>query len=153
MENASPRILIVGLDRYGMRACVRRGLEVTVVCGMAVWEQGHIAIPDEVTVIRVDDHTSAEAVLMALARAGLASESFDAVYTTAEDSLVMVGLLAAHLGLSAVPPDVAVRFRDKSVQKREIRAAGLATAGALVVDDVHDVAGITELASAQAVLK
>ncbi|WP_406429884.1 hypothetical protein OHA59_30655 [Streptomyces sp. NBC_01589] len=153
MENASPRILIVGLDRYGMRACVRRGLEVTVVCGTAVWEQGHIAIPDEVTVIRVDDHTSAEAVLMALARAGLTSESFDAVYTTAEDSLVMVGLLAAHLGLSAVPPDVAVRFRDKSVQKREIRAAGLATAGAVVVDDVHDVAGITELASAKAVLK
>ncbi|MEU6405760.1 hypothetical protein [Streptomyces sp. NPDC046985] len=154
MESASPpRILIVGLDRYGMRACVRLGLEVTVVCGAAVWDQGHIAIPDEVTVIRVDDHSSAEAVLMALARAGLTSESFDAVYTTAEDSLVMVGLLAAHLGLPAVPPDVAVRFRDKSVQKREIRAAGVATAGAVVVDDVHDVAGITELASAKAVLK
>ncbi|MEV6263940.1 hypothetical protein AB0M42_24735 [Streptomyces sp. NPDC051784] len=153
MENASPRILIVGLDRYGMRACVRRGLEVTVVCGTGVWEQGHIAIPDEVTVIRVDDHTSAEAVLMGLARAGLTSESFDAVYTTAEDSLVMVGLLAAHLGLPAVPPDIAVRFRDKSVQKREIRSAGLATAGAVVVDDVHHTGSITELPSAKAVLK
>ena len=153
MENASPRILIVGLDRYGMRACVRRGLEVTVVCGMAVWEQGHIAIPDEVTVIRVDDHTDPEAVLMALTRAGLNSESFDAVYTTAENSLVMVGLLAAHLGLSALAPDVAVRFRDKSVQKREIRAAGLATAGAVVVEDVHDVHGLTELASGKNVLK
>ncbi|MEU8708344.1 hypothetical protein [Streptomyces sp. NPDC048565] len=154
MENASPpRILVVGLDRYGMRACVRLGLEVTVVCGAAAWDQGSIAIPDEVTVIRVDDHTSAEDVLMALARSGLTSESFDAVYTTAEGSLVMVGLLAAHLGLPAVPPEVAVRFRDKAVQKREIRAAGLATAGALVVDDVHDVDGITELGSANAVLK
>ncbi|WP_331719338.1 hypothetical protein [Streptomyces sp. NBC_00158] len=153
MEKATPRILIVGLDRYGMRACVRRGLDVTVVCGAAAWEQGHIAIPDEAEVIRVDDHTSAESVLMALDRAGLTSGSFDAVYTTAEDSLVMVGLLAAHLGLPAVPPDVAVRFRDKSVQKREIRAAGLATAGAVVVDDVHDVTGVTAIASGKAVLK
>ncbi|MYV62753.1 hypothetical protein GTW37_29170 [Streptomyces sp. SID4931] len=154
MENASPaRILVVGLDRYGMRACVRLGLDVTVVCGAAAWDQGSIAIPDEVTVIRVDDHTSAESVLMALSRSGLDSESFDAVYTTAEGSLVMVGLLAAHLGLPAVPPEVAVRFRDKSVQKREIRAAGLATAGAVVVDDIHDVGGIAELGTAKAVLK
>ncbi|WKU48847.1 hypothetical protein Q3V23_34965 [Streptomyces sp. VNUA116] len=154
MEHTNPpRILIVGLDRYGMRACVRLGLETTVICGAASWDQGHIAIPDEVTVLLVDDHTSAEAVLMALARAGLTSRSFDAVYTTAEDSLVMVGLLAAHLGLPAVPPEVAVRFRDKSVQKQHIRAAGLATAGAVVVDDVHEVSGVTELGFAKAVLK
>ncbi|MEV7026414.1 hypothetical protein [Kitasatospora sp. NPDC093558] len=153
MENESPvRILLVGPDRYGMRACVRLGLQTTVVWGAASWDQGHIAIPDEVTVIRVDDHTSAESVLMALDRAGLTS-SFDAVYSTAEDALVMVGLLAAHLGLPALPPEVAVRFRDKSVQKREVGAAGVATAGSAVVDDVHDVSGITELGFAKAVLK
>ncbi|MGW5401761.1 hypothetical protein [Streptomyces sp. NPDC003952] len=154
MENASPpRILIVGLDRYGMRACVRLGLDTTVICGAASWDEGHIAVPDEVTVLLVDDHTSPEAVLMALDRAGLTGPAFDAVYTTDEDSLVMVGLLARHLGLPFTPPDIAVRFRDKSVQKREIRAAGIATAGAEVIEDVHDVAAIDRLPFERAVLK
>ncbi|MEU6770872.1 hypothetical protein [Streptomyces sp. NPDC046759] len=154
MENASPpSILIVGLDRYGMRACVRLGLEITVVCGGRSWDDGQVAVSPEVRVLLVDDHTNPEAVLMALDRAGLTDRAFDAVYTTDENALVMVGILARHLGLPAVPPEVAVRFRDKAVQKREIRAAGLPTAGVRVVDDVHDVTGITELGFERAVLK
>lgn len=154
MENASPpSILIVGLDRYGMRACVRLGLETTVVVGGHSWDDGQIVMPPEVRLLLVDDHANPEAVLMALDRAGLTDGAFDAVYTTDENSLVMVGMLARHLGLTALAPEVAVRFRDKSVQKREIRAAGLATADVAVIDDVHDVTGIAELGFTRAVLK
>ncbi|HEX6468457.1 MAG TPA: hypothetical protein VF069_05125 [Streptosporangiaceae bacterium] len=137
-----PRVLLVGLDRYGMRACVRLGLDTVVVCGGPSWDAGVVAVPDGVRVLRVDEHSSPEAVLMALHRAGLGERgAFDAVYTSDEWSLVMVSLLARHFGVRGLSPRTAVRFRDKTLQKQVVRDAGVAAARTMLIEDIHDLSG------------
>ncbi|WSW02766.1 ATP-grasp domain-containing protein (plasmid) [Streptomyces sp. NBC_01006] len=79
---------------------------------------------------------------MALHRAGLGEHRFDAVHTSDEWALVTAGVLAAQLGCRAIDPVTAVHFRDKSLQKRKVAAAGIPTARVTVIDDVHDVSGV-----------
>ncbi|MFI6686447.1 acetyl-CoA carboxylase biotin carboxylase subunit family protein [Streptomyces sp. NPDC050485] len=153
MAESQPRLLLVGLDRYTLDACVRLGVEAAVVCGAAAWDDGLMSIPPELTVIRVDDQVSVEAVLMALRRAGLGADDFDAVHTSDEYSMVTAGMLARHLGVPGLDPETAVRFRDKSIQKAVVRGAGLPAAQCVVVEDVFSVSDIQELPFAPAVLK
>ncbi|MET7622616.1 hypothetical protein [Streptomyces sp. NPDC005408] len=153
MAETRPRLLLVGLDRYTLDACVRLGVDAVVVCGAAGWDDGLMNVPPELTVLRVDDQSSVEAVLMALRRAGLGAGDFDAVHTSDEYSMVTAGMLARHLGLPGIAPETAVRFRDKSLQKAAVRAAGLTAARCVVIDDVFAVSGLRELPFAPAVLK
>ncbi|WP_433258392.1 ATP-grasp domain-containing protein [Streptosporangium sp. CA-135522] len=153
MTERHPRLLIVGLDRYTLDACVRLGVAAVVVCGAASWDDGLMIIPSELSALRVDDQSSVEAVLMALRRAGLGADDFDAVHTSDEYSMVTAGVLARHLALPCLDPEVAVRFRDKSLQKAAVRDAGLPAARCVVVEDVFSVSGIEELPFEPAVLK
>jgi len=124
-----------------------------VVWGPGGRDNGFVDVPDGLRVLPVDDQSSVEAILMALHRAGLAGHRFDGVQTTDEYALVTASLLAAHLGCDFPDPGTAVHFRDKSLQKKRVRAAGLKAARATVIEDVHDVTGIDELPYAKAVLK
>lgn len=155
MENGDkrPRVLLIGTDRYVLDACVRTGVEAVVVCGAKTWDNGLIAVPGQLRTVRVDDQTDPEHILTALHRAGLAEAGFDGVHTSDEWSLVTAALLAEHFGAPTNGPDVAVRFRDKSLQKAGVAAAGIATARITVIDDVHDVSGIERLPYPRAVLK
>ncbi|MFD9335461.1 acetyl-CoA carboxylase biotin carboxylase subunit family protein [Streptomyces sp. NPDC060028] len=153
MTESRPRLLLVGLDRYTLDACVRLGVDAVVICGSATWDDGLVSIPPELTVIRVDDQVSVEAVLMALHRSGLGADDFDAVHTSDEYSMVTAGMLARHLGLPGLDPQTAVRFRDKSVQKAAVRSAGLPAARCVVVEDVFSVSDLHELPFEPAVLK
>ncbi|MEU5217689.1 hypothetical protein AB0G79_16025 [Streptomyces sp. NPDC020807] len=153
MADSRPRLLLLGLDRYALDACVRLGVDAVVVCGAATRDDGLMSVPPELRLLRVDDQSSAESVLLALHRAGLAAGGFDAVHTADEYSMVTAGLLARQLGVPGIDPDVAARFRDKSVQKAAVREAGLPTARCLVIDDVLDLDGVGELPFAPAVLK
>ena len=153
MGEIRPRMLLVGLDRYTLDACVRLGVDAVVVCGAASWDDGLMNVPPGLTVLRVDDQSSVEAVLMALRRAGLGTDDFDAVHTSDEFSMVTAAVLARHLGLRGLDPETAVRFRDKSLQKAAVRAAGLPAARCMVIDDVFSVSGLRELPFAPAVLK
>jgi len=148
-----PRILILGTDRYALEACVRRGIDAVVVCGASSFDDGLVEVPAPLVLLRVDEQSSAEAILMALHRAGLGRSRFDGVQTTDEWSLVTASLLARHLGCDFVDPDTAVHFRDKSLQKSRVAAAGVRTAAVTVIEDVHDVSGIEELPYPKAVLK
>ncbi|MDP9869259.1 MULTISPECIES: ATP-grasp domain-containing protein [Streptosporangium] len=153
MTERHPRLLIVGLDRYTLDACVRLGVAAVVVCGAASWDDGLITIPSELSVLRVDDQSNVEAVLMALRRAGLGADDFDALHTSDEYSMVSASILARHLGLPCLDPEAAVRFRDKSLQKAAVRDAGLPAARCVVVEDVLSVSGLEELPFEPAVLK
>ncbi|MFI9778717.1 hypothetical protein ACIHCV_29060 [Streptomyces sp. NPDC051956] len=148
-----PLILLLGTDRYILEACLRRGIDAVVVIGAGGWDDGLVEIDDTFTVLRVDDQSSAEAVLMALHRAGLADRAFDGIQTTDEWSLVTAALLARHLGCEAIAPDTAVHFRDKFLQKRRVAAAGVNAARVTVIDDIHDVSAFDELPYERAVLK
>jgi hypothetical protein len=148
-----PSILMLGTDRYAMRACLAHDVDAVVVCGPGGRDNGFVPVPDGLRALPVDDQSSAEAILMALHRAGLAGHRFTGIQTTDEWAMVTGSLLAAHLGCDFLDPATAVRFRDKSLQKATVRAAGVAAARVTVIDDVHDVDAITELPYRKAVLK
>lgn len=148
-----PSLLMLGTDRYAMRACVEHGIDAVVVWGPGGRDNGFVDVPDGLRVLPVDEQNSIEAIMMALHRNGLADHRFDGIQTTDEYSLVAAGLLAAHLGCDFLDPGTAAHFRDKSLQKRRVRAAGLKAARVTVIDDVHDVGGIDALPYPKAVLK
>lgn len=148
-----PSVLMLGTDRYAMRACVEHDIDAVVVWGPGGRDNGFVGVPDGLRVLPVDDQSSVEAIMMALHRTGLAGHRFDGVQTTDEYSLVTASLLAAHLGCDFLDPGTAAHFRDKSLQKKRVRAAGVKAARVTVIDDVHDVSGIDELPYAKAVLK
>lgn len=132
------RPLLIGVDRYVLRACARRDVPAVLLYGPNWRDSGLPDLPDGVTTVFTEDERSPEAVLSALTRAGLAGERFASVTTTNEFALVNAALLAQTLGCPGLPPSAAVRFRDKFVQKQVVRAEGVPTARSLVVDDVHD---------------
>lgn len=148
-----PTVLLLGTDKYVMQACARHGVDAVVIWGSTAYDYGIVPVPEQFTVLRVDDQSSAEAVLTALHRAGLADREYDAVLTSDEWAMVTAGLVAEHLGCRGIDPVTAAHFRDKSLQKRRIAAAGLRTARVTVIDDVHDVSAVTELPYPRAVLK
>lgn len=153
MTSRRPRVLVIGVDRYALEACERLDVDAVVVVGAATWDHGLITVPERLRRILVDDQTSPEQVLAGLHRAGLGEHAWDAVHTGDEFSLVAASLLAEHLGCPTIGPHTAVRFRDKSVQKRILREAGLPVARTTVVEDILDVSAIAELPYQKAVLK
>jgi hypothetical protein len=148
-----PTILMLGTDRYAMRACLKHDIDAVVAWGPGGRDNGFVDVPDGLRVLPVDEQSSVEAVMMALHRAGLGDHRFDGVQTTDEYSLVAASMVAAHLGCDFLDPGTAAHFRDKSLQKKRVRAAGLKAARVTVIEDVHDVSGIDELPYAKAVLK
>lgn len=133
-----PRPLFIGVDRYVLRACGKRGIPAVVVYGPYWRTTGLPDLPDCVTPVFVEDECSAEAVLTALTRAGLAGERFASVTTTNEFALVNVAVLAQALDCPGLSPAVALRFRDKFLQKETVRAGGIPTARSVLLEDIHD---------------
>lgn len=148
-----PSILMLGTDRYPMQACLVHGIDAVVVCGPAGRDNGYVSVPEGLRALPVDNQSSVDAIMTALHRAGLDSHRFTGIQTTDEWALVPASLLALHLGCDFLDPVTAVHFRDKSLQKGRVRAAGLKVAQVTVIDDIYDVSGIDELPYPKAVLK
>jgi biotin carboxylase len=129
--------LFLGIDPYVLRACRRAELDAVVVVGAGTRDFGLHNAPDWATVLSVDDQTSAESVLIALARnAGLA-ERISFVQSTDERALVCAAVVAQALGADGLDVGTVLRFRDKSVQKRVVRRAGIRVARTIVIDDIR----------------
>ncbi|MBM7086359.1 ATP-grasp domain-containing protein [Micromonospora humidisoli] len=92
--------------------------------------------------IRVDDVTSPEDLLGGLYRAGMGGRTFDAIQTTWEFSVVNAAVLAQALGVRGIAPEVALHFRDKSLQKARLAEAGVPVARTEVVHDLYDVSTV-----------
>jgi biotin carboxylase len=154
---AAPSLLLIGSDPDVTRVCKASGVDLVIVYGPAVKDGDDDAIPADVPSVFVQDQRLPESVLSALHRAGLAAgpsgRGFDAVLTNWEQSLVHAAVLAQLLGCRGHTPDVAVRFRDKWLQKAAIRAAGLPTARSTVIDDIAYPDELPELDSWPRVLK
>lgn len=134
-----PTVLLIGLDRYVLRACQRNDIDTVVLCPPNARDDGLISIPSGMTSVAIDDHRSVEAILSALNRAGLDGRRFSAVQTTEERAVVAASVVADLLACPAIDPWGAVRFRDKASQKDRIRSAGIATARTTVIDDIYRV--------------
>lgn len=154
---AAPSLLVIGTEPYIVRACVELGVDLVVAYGPAVRDADALDVPDTVRTVFVQDQRTPEAVLSALHRAGLANgpggRGYDAVLTFNEHALVHAAVLARLLGCRGMDPEVAVRFRDKWLQKKVIRDAGIRTARSTVIDDIAYPGEIPELDSWPRVLK
>lgn len=148
-----PLLLMIGADRYALQACVRHDIDGVVICGPAVFDDALIEFDSSLTVLRVEDQRNPDVILGALHRAGLAVRRFDGVQTTDEWALVTASLVARYLGCEFLDPAVAVRFRDKSLQKAAVAGAGMRVADVTVIEDIYDVCAFAELPYEKAVLK
>ena len=133
-----------------MRACVRLGLEVTIIVSGddkdfgGGSDGGRRLLVEEMTI---------ESTLRVLTREGLAGEEFDSVYTTYEPYVITAAALGVLLGTRSMDPEVAVRFRDKAVAKRVLRGVGVPTAEFVVVPDIQNLPAHLTLPFQQGVLK
>ncbi|MGE5827262.1 MAG: ATP-grasp domain-containing protein [Micromonosporaceae bacterium] len=145
-------MLLLGADLYVLRACESRDIEPVMLCDHRAYDTGRVSAPPGGTLLLVDDVTSLEACLGALHRAGLADKQFDGVQTTWEYAVVTAAALGGALGCRSIDPTTAVFFRDKSLQKRRLREAGIPVTRTVVVEDICDVSEVP-LEFEQAVLK
>lgn len=154
MSQNQPSALIIGADPYLIRACLRMDIKPVVVHGPGLFDWGFIEIPDGVETFFAEDTSSVESVLFGLHRAGLGAREFSCVHTGDEYALVTVAALGKVLGASiSVEPDVAVRFRDKWLQKRTLTEAGIAVAKSHLIEDIHHLDPATVEEFDRAVLK
>ena len=146
------RPLLIGVDRYVLRAFERRDAPAVLVYGPGWRDGGLPPVPRSVTAVFTEDERSPEAVLSAIRRAGLSGEHISSVSTTSEFSLVNAALVARALGCRGISPEAAVLFRDKWLQKQALRERGIPTAASVVVDDLFAHA-LEELPFERCVLK
>ncbi|MBB4921044.1 hypothetical protein [Kitasatospora kifunensis] len=89
----------------------------------------------------VDSYQNVEALWSAVHHTGAVREGVDAVVPVLETGVVPAAVLGRLLGARALAPQVALRCRDKAVQKACWDAAGVPTARHLVVPDATAVPG------------
>jgi biotin carboxylase len=149
----APTVLIISPDRYLIRACQRLDVGAVIIYGQGLADAGIVSVPDGMTGVFAEDQKDAASVLAALARAGLASFPFDAVISANEYAIPLAALLAGHYGCGGLPAEIAIRFRDKSVQKALVRAAGVPAADYVVIEDINQFDELPPLPVSPMVLK
>ena len=147
-------VLMLSDDNHVVRACADLDVDLTVVYGPAQKDFGLSELPSDPPPVFVEDSVSVESVLLGLYRAGIDPSSFDAVYSTHEDGVVVAAALAKVFGVRSIaPPEVAALFRDKSLAKAKLHAAGIDAARFVVIEDLCDLPDDFELPFSPAVLK
>ena len=97
---------------------------------------GYVRLADDVETLFAEDTKDTECLLGVIHRAGLENRDFVCVQSTDVVRQVSSAALARHLGVPGVDTHTAIRLRDKWLQKRDVRQAGLDTAGSEVIDDI-----------------
>ena len=132
-------ILMVGCRPQLLRAARDGGFPVVVISGP--WEKDWI-LPQQAyaeKILLVDDPARVDQVLSALARAGIGGGDLRAVCPASDDYVLAAAVLAELLGVEQGPhPLDALCWKDKSLQKQAMAAAGVRVAAHQVIDDVLD---------------
>ena len=148
-----PRVLLLGVDPPLLEASGALDIEVVVVEGAAGRDSGSKVVPAGTAVVFVEQPADVEAVYAALERSGHLSAPFDSVVTTEEFVVVTAAVIAGLVGARGHDPRTALRYRDKALQKRRVREAGIPTPRAFVVDDVRRPGTLPDVDFDAAVLK
>ncbi|MGW1835158.1 ATP-grasp domain-containing protein [Streptomyces sp. NPDC002067] len=127
---AGSPVLLLGWNG-GRAAAALAAAGSRVVCAVAPSEAPSARAAGETVVVA--DPADAEAVLAGLARSGRRPRGFAAVAAAHESAVVTAAVLAQLGGAASLPVETALALRDKDVQKRLVRAAGVATARSAVV--------------------
>jgi len=149
-----PRLLMVGVDHQALEVIntggAPDGVDVTVLMGGQAKDIG-LPLPRETRVIFVDDATSIDACMNALTRCG--ATDFDAVYALDDQAMMTASALGCLLGARSLPARTVSMFRDKYLQKRVLRQAGVVVARHELIADIHDLLPGYRLSFDKAVIK
>jgi hypothetical protein len=155
-----PRLLMVGVDYQALEAiydCGNAGngddaskIGVTVLMGGQAKDIG-LPLPRDVRVIFVDDTSSIDACMNALSRSD--ATAFDAVYALDDQAMMTASALGCLLGARSLPARTVSLFRDKYLQKRVLRQAGIVVARHQLIPDIHDIPSGYRLSFDKAVMK
>ncbi len=147
----------MGDDAAVVAAAGRIGIDVVVVQDHA--PQGDpddvpgAVVPRGIRRVIVDDTADVGRICAALERAGQLREPFDAVTTSREFCLVTAAVIAKLLGVRGHDPRTVLHYRDKALQKRRVRAAGIPTTRAFVIDDIRRPGDLSHIDFETAVVK
>ena len=119
------RVLLIGWRPDAVAALKRLGAEVTCVLATGDDDERALLLDDAHTV-PVRDPSSTEETLAGLERRDLSARDFDVVCSQFEFTLVNAAVVGGRR--SGTTPQDALALRDKDLQKRRIRAAGLPVA-------------------------
>ncbi|MBE1574388.1 acetyl-CoA carboxylase biotin carboxylase subunit family protein [Amycolatopsis roodepoortensis] len=134
---AKGNVLLIGWRPEAVRALHALGAEVT--CVLAAGEdRDREGVLDDAHVVPVRDPADTESTLAGLQRRGISVDAFDVVCSQYEFTLVN----ASVVGGPRAPHSAAdaLLMRDKDLQKRSIRAAGIPVAESALVVQPGDLA-------------
>ncbi|MEU7935777.1 ATP-grasp domain-containing protein, partial [Microbispora bryophytorum] len=132
-------VLLIGWRPEAVAALRRLGAEVT--CVLAAGDDAlRAGLLDDARAIAVPDASSAESVLAGLTRYDLRPQDFDVVCSEFEFTLVTAAVLGGSR--SPMTPGDALALRDKDLQKRRIRSAGIPVADTRFVVRPGDLARV-----------
>ncbi|MFF7974916.1 acetyl-CoA carboxylase biotin carboxylase subunit family protein [Streptomyces sp. NPDC007905] len=119
-------VLLIGWRPDAVKALERLGAEVTCVLATSDDTRERALLLDDAHTVPVRDPSSTEETLAGLERCGMSAEDFDVVCSQFEFTLVNGAIVGG--ARSGTTPQDALALRDKDLQKRRIRAAGIPVA-------------------------
>src|SRR2546429_7541135 len=135
-------VVLLGARAEAVDALCAKGHETTIL--YEDWESRVEVVRDRVArCCAVESHMAVESCLSALHHLGVAAR-VDAVSALGELTVVSAAIMGRMLGARALDPEVALRCRDKAVQKAAWTAAGVPTASWVVVPDARARASAVE---------
>src|SRR5262249_27885677 len=129
------RVLLIGWRSSAVTALQRLGTEVTCVLA-ATDDRKRANLLDDAHAIAVDDPANIESTMAGLERRGVGVTDFDVVCSQQEHALVPAAVLGGTR--CRMTRTTALALRDKDLQKRRIRAAGIAVAETQVIVQPSD---------------
>ncbi|MFE0020207.1 acetyl-CoA carboxylase biotin carboxylase subunit family protein [Amycolatopsis sp. NPDC059021] len=138
---AKRNVLLIGWRPEAVRALHTLGAEVTCVLS-AGEDHEREGVLDDAHVVPVRNPADTESTLAGLQRSGVSPAAFDVVCSQYEFTLVNASVLGGPLAPHR--PEDALLLRDKDLQKRRIRAAGIPVADSALVVRPGDLAAFDQ---------
>jgi phosphoribosylaminoimidazole carboxylase (NCAIR synthetase) len=129
----SRSVLLIGWRPKAVEALEKLG---ATVCSVVAPREG-VGVPNSSRIVAADP-ANAEDVISAISRADREVSDYDIVASQHEFTMVTAALLGTER--SWMPLDTAVALRDKYVQKRRIRSAGIPVADCELIEDLSNMA-------------
>ncbi|MET9252674.1 hypothetical protein [Streptomyces sp. NPDC003717] len=120
------KVLLIGWRPDAVAALERLGAEVTCVLATGDDTEERALLLDDAHTVPVRDPSSTEETLAGLERLEKSARDFDVVCSQFEFTLVNAAVVGGRR--SGTTPQDALALRDKDLQKRRIRAAGIPVA-------------------------
>lgn len=129
-------IVTLGSKKELMTSALRLANHITIL--YEAWEEFRVA-PFRESVTHwcaVESYLSIETLLAGLYHTGAIKKTINAIVPVGETGVVPAAILGKLIGARALPIDVAMRCRDKALQKDAWIKAGIPTARFIVIQDV-----------------